>query len=377
MTTPHTSQQRAALALQFSKAPSPAKLYHALRRHGSAEQLIQHPSELKPLIASSHWPALAEFIDRGESSALAQRALATLNSVAELQGQLVVLGSDDYPQLLARAHDAPAILYVRGNVNALHIPAIALVGARHCTAQGSENAERFAAELAAGGFCIVSGLAAGIDGRAHLGALRGNGTTVAVMATGLDQVYPARHRKLAEDILANEGALITELPLGSKPLRAHFPQRNRIISGLSLGVLVVEAKVKSGSLITARTAANQDREVFAIPGSIHNPVVKGCHQLIKNGAKLVECTDDIMEELGGMLALKQRELDLNQANPNNPPDCSEEQAQILQALAHDAKNLDQLAASTGLNIDQLMIEVLNLELAGVVAQTDGQIERIF
>ncbi len=378
MTTNNLSYTQAALALSLVKAKSPSKLYYMLRELGSAKALLYDPDVIQPLLTAQAWQELSSFCHCPNSSELGQRIAKIEHQLGQLNAQVMAYGTDCYPKLLAKAHDAPALLYVRGNPNALHLPAIAIVGARHCTAQGGENAQRFAANLAAGGFCVVSGLATGIDGCAHCGALDAGGSTVAVMATGIDQIYPVRHRQLAENILANEGALVTELPLGSKPLRPHFPQRNRIISGLSLGVLVVEAKLKSGSLITARTALGQDREVFAIPGSIHNPMAKGCHQLIKTGAKLVETSDDIITELGALLALKQKELTFEQNSTTTVEQTSnQEQIKILEALAHEAKTLDDLTAATGINVEQLMVELLHLELSGLVAQTDGRVERIF
>lgn len=365
------SHEAAGLALALLNPLSPAAVYQAIRGQGSALQLLHNNELLATLLTPQDNQRLLAFVNQGESSELGAQIAAIQARLGELQAYLRVLGGPDYPEVLARAHDAPAVLYLRGNPNAIHLPGLAIVGARHCTAQGGENAERFARDLAKGGFCIVSGLAAGVDGRAHRGALSGGGATIAVMATGIDAVYPARHRGLADEILANNGTLITEFPLGSQPLRAHFPQRNRIISGLSLGVLVVEAKVKSGSLITARTACAQNREVFAIPGSIHNPMAKGCHQLIKDGAKLVESTDDIFTELSGLLEFKQTELELEtQAKPSIP------ESPILDALAFDAKTLEELAAVVPLSIEELMVEVLNLELAGLVVQIDGQIERV-
>jgi DNA processing protein len=206
-------------------------------------------------------------------------------------------GSAHYPHLLTQLTNAPIGLFVRGRVTALNEPQLAIVGARNPTTVGRETAYAFATHLAGCGLAITSGLAAGIDAAAHKGALRGGGVTLAVCATGLDTVYPSDHRALADSI-CERGALVSEFPPNTPPLKFHFPRRNRLISGLSLGTLVVEAAIHSGSLITAKFAADQGREVFAIPGSIHNPMARGCHQLLRQGAKLVESATDILTELG-------------------------------------------------------------------------------
>lgn len=209
---------------------------------------------------------------------------------------IVALDDPAYPAALLTMHDPPPILYVRGRLESLHAPGIAIVGSRSATPQGADDARRFARELAAAGFVVVSGLALGIDAAAHRGALEGGGETVAVVGTGADVVYPAQHVALAHDI-AQRGAIISEWPPGTPAKPAHFPQRNRLIAGMSVGVLVVEAAQRSGSLITARLANEMGRDVFAIPGSIHAPLARGCHGLIKDGAKLTETPEDVLEEL--------------------------------------------------------------------------------
>ena len=213
---------------------------------------------------------------------------------------MIAPGDDDFPDLLARIPDPPERLHVVGDVEALHLPAIAIVGSRNPTEGGRQNAFAFARHLSRAGFCIVSGLALGIDTAAHEGALEGGGKTVAFLGHGMDRIYPPQNIELARSIAAR-GAVCTEFPPGSAPRREHFPQRNRLISGLSLGTLVVEAAKRSGSLISARLAAEQGREIFAIPGSIHNPMARGCHQLIRQGAKLVESADDILCELAPLV----------------------------------------------------------------------------
>jgi DNA processing protein len=228
----------------------------------------------------------------------------SLTWLSQPNNNLVTLEDTQYPKALLEIPDPPPLLYTKGDLALLNQPSIAIVGSRNASVQGEKNAEAFAKGLAEYGLCIVSGLALGIDGAAHRGALKANGATIAVVGTGMDIVYPAKHRDLAHQI-AKRGLIISEFPLGTPSRPQNFPKRNRIISGLSLGCLVVEANLQSGSQITARLSGEQGREVFAIPGSIHSPMSKGCHQLIKQGAKLVDCLQDIIEE-----------LDLNFSNAN-------------------------------------------------------------
>lgn len=289
---------------------------------------------------------------------------------AEQPGNHILpLDHPDYPPDLLQIADPPNLLYVKGDPRLLQRRALAVVGSRNATPQGMQTAEAFAKALAAQGLCIVSGLALGIDAAAHRGALAANGATVAIIGTGADRIYPARNRDLALAI-AERGAIVSEFPLGTPVLASNFPRRNRIISGLAQGVLVVEAAPESGSLITARLAGEQGREVFAIPGSIHSPVARGCHQLIKQGAKLVETASDILEELGSPpLPAAAPEIcaqgDFLRAavTPENSP--------ILEALGHDPCTLDDLANRTGLGADQLLPELLALELSGQIASLAG------
>ena len=286
---------------------------------------------------------------------------------------LVRPGDDAYPELLARIPGPPAQLYVNGDPEILHLPALAIVGSRNPTAGGAQNAFEFARHLGAMGFCIVSGLAQGIDAAAHRGALAAGGTTIAFLGHGIDRVYPAANRELAREI-ARHGALVSEFPLGAPPNRAFFPQRNRLISGLSLGTLVVEAARRSGSLITARLAAEQGREVFAIPGSIHNPLSRGCHQLIRQGAKLVEAADDIVAELaplaGHLLQTIDEPSSQDQAAVRGgEPD--EEYVKLLDAIGHDPVSTDELVERSGLTIDQVSSMLLILELEGKIEKLSG------
>lgn len=273
---------------------------------------------------------------------------------------ILALGDNSYPPALLEIADPPNILYVRGNPDLLKVRGLAMVGSRNATPQGIQTAENFAKTLAAHGLCIVSGLALGIDAAAHRGALASDGKTVAVIGTGADRLYPARNKELALRI-AEHGAIVSEFPLGTPAMAANFPRRNRIISGLSRGVLVVEAAPESGSLITARLAAEQGREVFAIPGSIHSPVARGCHQLIKQGAKLVETARDVLEELGDL-----EEIPAVQTLP-----LESQPSALITALGHDPCSLDQLVERTGQSAEQLLGELLTLELSGQLASLPG------
>ncbi len=279
---------------------------------------------------------------------------------------LISIHDPRYPARLREIAAAPIALFTLGHADLLGAPQIGVVGARAASAQGRENAHSFAAGLVRGGFTITSGLAIGIDGAAHRGALEANGSTIAVCANGLDRVYPARHRELAHQI-AEHGLLISEFSPGTAPLPQHFPRRNRIISGLSLGVLVVEGARASGSMITARLAAEQGREVFAIPGSIHNPLAQGCHALIRDGARLVELPADIFEELG----LPPPEIDI----PGRPQPKSKDplQARVLAALGHDALSLDRLIEQLEVPMGALHEALLALELTGQVSAAPGDI----
>lgn len=277
---------------------------------------------------------------------------------SEPNRHILTLGDPDYPQSLLEIADPPNVLYVRGNPDLLKKPGLAIVGSRNATPQGRQTAELFAKILAEHGLCIISGLALGIDAAAHQGALAAQGKTVAVIGTGANRIYPARNKELAIAI-SEQGAIVSEFPLGTPPVATNFPRRNRIISGLSRGVLVVEAAPESGSLITARLAGEQGREVFAIPGSIHSPVARGCHKLIQQGAKLVETAQDILEEFGTI------------SRPGLPAQHPATENALLCALGHDPCSLDELAERTGYGADHLLGELLTLELAGLIATLPG------
>jgi DNA processing protein len=281
---------------------------------------------------------------------------------------LLCYDDDAYPALLREIPDFPVLLYASGNLDLLRRPQIAIVGSRNCTPGGAQNAFDFAAQCAASGLVVTSGLALGIDAAAHQGALSIDGDTIAVTATGLDLVYPPRNRKLAASIV-ERGLVISEFPLGSPARRAHFPQRNRIISGLAIATLVVEAAQRSGSLITARLAAEQGREVFAIPGSIHNPQTRGCHQLIRDGATLVETTRDIAGELGSLFDFARQQQSSARAEGEIALD--DEQRALLDSIGYDPVNCDILVQRSGLTIDKLSSMLVTLELNDLIQSAPG------
>lgn len=282
---------------------------------------------------------------------------------------LLTLGDADYPQPLLQTADPPLLLYLSGRRALLQAPTLAIVGSRNPTDQGRDNAEAFSRELGAAGLCIVSGLALGIDAAAHAGALAAGAGTIAVLGTGLDQIYPPSNRSLGAQIAAH-GLLLSEYALGTPPRPANFPRRNRIVAGLSQGCLVVEAAVRSGTMITARLAAEAGREVFAIPGSIHSPLSRGCHALIRQGAKLVESTADVLEELR-LGPSPASAGDDGSEPPIAPVDTAA--ARLLQAMGFDPVGMGALIARGGWPVEQLSALLLELELAGEVARLPGQL----
>lgn len=295
--------------------------------------------------------------------------------LAEPNHHLITLSDPRYPRLLREIPDPPAALYVVGDPDLLSATQLGIVGSRNPTPGGSETAHAFASYLTQSGLTITSGLAMGVDAAAHRGALGAGGKTIAVAGTGLDRVYPARHRELAHEIAA-QGALISEFALGTPALAHNFPRRNRIISGLSLGVLVVEAALQSGSLITARLAAEQGREVFAIPGSIHNPLARGCHALIRQGAKLVETAADILEELGPMAQITAPARQTDGAG-NITSGLGVEAMTLLDCLGFDPTPVDSLIERSGLTPEAVSSMLLVLELQGhVVAAPGGHYTRV-
>jgi DNA processing protein len=305
-------------------------------------------------ILTASRPQLARVVSEGMAA-----AILSGDRTDAIQRTLDSLADATYPQQLLQIADPPPLLYVIGNVALLSNPGLAIVGSRNASAQGVANAEQFSTTFSVAGLTIISGLALGIDAAAHRGGLAGSGSTVAVMGTGPDSLYPKRNLELAADI-AQRGALVTEFPLGTAPLSANFPRRNRIISGLSRGVLVVEAALPSGSLITARQAGDQGREVFAIPGSIHSPMSRGCHALIKQGAKLVESAQDVLEELG-----------MTSASRQPIPNKSGTDNSLLQHIGYDAVDIATIATRAYLTPEAVSAMLLQLELEGKVASLPG------
>jgi DNA processing protein len=299
------------------------------------------------------------------------RDLAWLEGSTERS--LLTWGSPDYPPLLAGIADPPLVLFVAGDATPLSLPQLAIVGSRNPTPLGRDTALQFAHQLSRAGLVVTSGLALGIDAAAHRGALSAGAPTIAVLGRGLDAIYPAENAGLARAIIEGGGALVSDLPIGTPPLKHHFPRRNRILSGLATGTLVVEAALRSGSLITARLAGDQGREVFAIPGSIHNPMARGCHRLLRQGAVLVEQVADIFAELEpiiGQIALKTTESAGNMP-ASSAPLLDKEYEILLDALGFEPAGLDELVVRTGLAAGAVASMLLILELDGRVQQQPG------
>ena len=346
-----------------------------LAAFGSAQAVFQQSEAALRQLGSGR---LVEAIT-AEPPKLADLLKTTIDWLAAADNRAVApIGSALYPEALLNIEDPPLVLYMMGSQlnrvqNATNLIAtnLAIVGSRNPTPQGEQNARQFSKAFAEQGLCIVSGLALGVDGAAHDGALLGGGTTIAVVGTGLDRVYPKKHLALAHRIAAN-GLIISEFPIGTPPINANFPKRNRIISGLSVGTLVVEAALKSGSLITARLASEQGKDVFAIPGSIHSPQSRGCHYLIKQGAKLVETAQDVMEELRIPLSsITQLAEDDDEAPEGFTSSWPEGDSSFLSALGFDIVSLDALQARTGLPTPELQAKLLELELDGFVTRLPG------
>ncbi len=339
----------------------------------SARRLLKEIG-LPEVIFSASQSALRHFVKTdiaaNISNGIDETALApALEWLQDDNNHVVTLADEHYPQALLNIPDPPLLLYVKGRLDLLNRHALAVVGSRNATPQGVKNAEAFALSLSDAGLCIISGMAHGIDAAAHHGALRGKGGSIAIVGTGLDKVYPAANRDLAH-ALAEHGALVSEFPIGTPPLAANFPRRNRIISGMSLGCLVVEASLQSGSLITARLALEQSRDVFAIPGSIHSPQSKGCHALLKQGAKLVETAQDIIEELGSLSVTTQSGSGArNPAKQDHGPENTD--SALLEQLGYDPVNVETLSMRCGLTVSELSAMLLTLELAGHISALPG------
>jgi DNA processing protein len=337
-------------------------------------RLLQHCGGARECFTSKDLPTSLELHPetrawlRDPDRAAAEQDLGWMQKHAV---RLVTLIGTDYPALLKQIPDPPAALFARGDVSLLNAPQLAMVGSRNPSVEGRRNAEEFAEYLAKCGLVIVSGMALGIDAASHRGAMKG-GKTIAVWGTGLDKAYPPRNRDLAVEI-ASQGLIVSEFPPGTPPLPTHFPRRNRIISGLSVGTLVVEAAKQSGSLITARLASEQGREVFAIPGSIHNPMARGCHRLLRDGAKLVESAGDILEELAPLLGIEALQTAAPLAGSAAAEDAPEdpEYKLLLNSLDFAPTSVDALVERTGLTPDVVSSMLLMLELQGQVEASPG------
>ncbi|MCS6948213.1 MAG: DNA-processing protein DprA [Steroidobacteraceae bacterium] len=345
---------------------------NAVRQVGSLATLATLPP--RDLVGLGWPPGVPQALRALDTTRLAQDLAFSERSGA----RLIAAAESEYPAALLQLSDAPPLLYVRGDPQILTLPQLAIVGSRNATGAGRAIAREFGEYFTRFGLAITSGLAAGIDGAAHDGALAGGGRTIAVCGTGLDVIFPAAHRDLAERIAAH-GALVSEFPPGTPPRRANFPQRNRVIAALSLGTLVVEAGVRSGALTTARHAADLGREVFAIPGSIHNPLARGCHRLIRSGAKLVECGEDVLAEL--KISLQHQLLEAVQAEAR--PGAAQREALdkdyeiLLHALGFAPASADQLVARTGLSSAAVASMLLMLELRGdIELQPGGRYARV-
>ncbi len=345
-------ERRAWLGLLHTSGVGAATLRKLLLAFGDPESVVSAATDQLARWVSSD---VARAIRQGGDAARVDQSLAWLERPGH---HLLTLADSTYPARLLDIADPPVALFARGRLDWLASPALAVVGSRNASRQGERDAERFARELASQSLVIVSGLALGVDAAAHRGALSGGGGTIAVIGTGPDTVYPARNRDLAL-MIAEHGLLLSEFPPGTPALAGHFPRRNRIISGLALGCLVVEAGLDSGSLITARLAAEQGREVFAIPGSIHSPLSRGCHRLIREGAKLVESAGDVLEELRMPAAAPVAQV---QAEIDHP---------LLDCMGHVPVSLDSLVERSGLTAQEVSAILLEKELAGKVASLPG------
>ena len=357
MTTQDTNENALWICLQQIHGLGGQGICKLLHRFGSPESIFTAShKELNQIVPE----AISSLIKQGPNL---ENAALSLEWLEKDDNHLITLADEHYPQALLEIPDPPPILYAKGDLSCLTMPAIAVVGSRNASTQGEKNAEEFALSLSEHGFCIISGMALGIDGAAHRGALRNKqGKTIAVVGTGLDIVYPAKHRELAHRIVA-QGLVISEFPIGTPSRPQNFPRRNRIISGLSLGCLVVEANTQSGSLITAKCAAEQGREVFAIPGSIHSPMSKGCHELIKQGAKLVDCIKDITDELAPHLThLMSENIEKSAPSESNT---------LLDFMGFDPINMESLIALTNLTSEDLSATLLVLELENKIASLPG------
>lgn len=365
-------------------------LLKALDLYGDSGSFLEASlSDIQPLVSPQAFHSICSWRCAGKLPPLYGKTKDYLDSAGVTT---LSLGDEDYPELLTEIPAPPAVLFVKGSLEKLSLPQVAIVGSRRASAHGMLLAEELAEQLGRSGFAITSGLALGIDSAAHTGAIKANVTTFAVMGTGIDQIYPARHKGLANEILASGGALLTEFMPGSPPKAEHFPQRNRIVTGLSLGVLVVEANERSGSLISARLAAEQGRAVCAIPGSIRSPVSAGCHYLIREGATLVTNAQQVVEQLGPLLGFqiekyKQHYLESSEEKPekqsSEPADLKKDVFQqgktedwLLKAMGFDTHTVEELCKLSGRTAAEINVALAELELCGEVSQTEYGYQRL-
>lgn len=355
MAPAENSDADAWLRLTLINGLGGASIRQLLSAFGTPQQVFDTGAlELRRHVA----PDIASSIAAGGN---AEAARKTLDWLLDPANHVVTLGDEDYPQLLLQIPDPPPLLYVKGRLDLLNRFAVAIVGSRNATAQGISNAEDFARALSDAGITVVSGMALGIDAAAHRGGLAGRASSIAVVGTGLDVVYPARNRALAH-ALAERGSIVSEFPLATPALAANFPRRNRLISGLCRGCIVIEAALQSGSLITARLANEQGREVFALPGSIHSPLSKGCHRLIKQGAKLVDDVNDILEEFNFRAASTD---DVPSRTADRPA------STLLELMGYAPCAIDALSARANMTADAVAGALLELELSGLIEKLPG------
>jgi len=364
-----------ALIAQTLGSCTPKLQLHLIESLGSFKQIFESKLPVSHLGLNEQLQLIRQAYHKGQW----QKEVAKITQIIDQhQAKIIPITSEDYPSQLKQIPMPPPLLYVRGNPHCLHLPQLAIVGSRRMTKGAEKIARSWAKSLAASGFTITSGMAIGIDSCAHRGALDAcKGLSIAVIATGIDRIYPSQNSSLAEQIIEKGGALVTEFIPGTPPLPAHFPQRNRIISGLSLGVLVVEAALNSGTLITARYALEQNREVFAIPGSINSPQSKGCHQLIKQGACLVETTAELVEEIAGPLATygeKYQHLTQNSTELKPADELSHEESLLLELLGYEPMFIDEL--DTRWPMDKLLQLLIALEIKGLVVREQGYFSRM-
>lgn len=333
-----------------------------------AKEQIQRIGEEAHSLLQSH--------KQGQRGGTLEAKLRQLLSYCDDQSVRLLLSIDaDYPKLLHETADPPELLFVKGSLETLHWPQLAIVGSRKASPSGVKQAEQISRELSGAGIAITSGLALGIDSAAHRGCLAAGGRTIAVLGSGLDQLYPRRNIDLSQQIINSGGTVLSEYPFGTPPIAANFPKRNRIVTGLALGTLVVEAAERSGSLISASLALEENREVFAIPGSINNPLSRGCHKLLKQGAVLVEGAEDIAQHLTGAI---QGQLDLKAVTvkPKKEPEPISSREGLLEFIGYDPLSIDEIQLSSGLRVEEISIQLMELELNGHICQQAGLYQRV-